>query len=255
MDQGAVCVSLTQYVPASSRPASGCDCGAAPCLTHISSMTRLAVQCARDERVLWTGAPRRGWFLGGDDLAGIIFAPLFFLPQRDVWSAAIAGEVDPASLLLALLIASPGIWLVFVRPFASIRRRANRAYALTNQRAIIQSGATLRSFPIDELWSARMWQHRDGTGTIGFSWSTRMVAGNGMLGRGSNARGVFERISRPHDVMNTIAAALNDAGLELGVPSPQSIARERDVVAQLSPRQQAMYAEMSRGERSTDKSE
>lgn len=128
-------------------------------------------ELAADERLLWTGRPRQGFYLQAVDV--------FLLPFSLLWGGfAIFWEATVIAMgapwyfpLFGIPFVLIGLYLIFGRFWLDARRRAQTIYAVTSQRVLILSGLwTVRttSLNIERLSDVSLSERGDGTGTITF---------------------------------------------------------------------------------------
>jgi hypothetical protein len=128
----------------------------------------LRPEMGKDEKLIWTGRPKRG----------VIFYPtdIFVVPFSLVWTGGVAvgflatmrnGLVFPDFVLIPMLLF--GCYLLFGRFLVDAQKRRNTIYGITDSRIIIKSGVFVRnitSFNIKALSDVAMRVKKNGGGSI-----------------------------------------------------------------------------------------
>jgi hypothetical protein len=121
-----------------------------------------------DERLLWSGRPRRGIYLTRYDY--------FFIPFSVVWSGfvafmlvAVLNSHDPGPGLIVLpLFLVVGLYMTIGRFVVEWILLRKTLYAITSQRALIIRGDSVRSINLRALDEISYKRRKDGSGSITF---------------------------------------------------------------------------------------
>ncbi|MBK5927559.1 hypothetical protein [Rhodobaculum claviforme] len=113
------------------------------------------------ERLVWRGRPAQGWRLRFGTQRGLGREELLCLLVGIAFMGAgvkvlIESAARPGEGVLALLVALAGAALVVGPHWADMRRRARRAYALSDRRALILTGGHLVAQPLADSGPARL---------------------------------------------------------------------------------------------------
>ena len=126
----------------------------------------------RGERLLWVGAPQRGFKLRAADIYLIPFS-LFWAGFTVFWESSVLQT--PNSPFFMKLWGIPfvlvGLYLVVGRFFVDARMREGTVYAVTSQRALIFSGIfrrEMKSLTLRNIPEVSVVKAQDGSGTISF---------------------------------------------------------------------------------------
>lgn len=120
-----------------------------------------------NERLIWTGKPKKGILFRRSDVFFIPFS-LLWCGFAIFWVLMVAQE----SILFAMFgipFVFVGLILVFGRFFIDAAQRAKTIYGLTNDRIIIKYGVfkkTIKSVSISSISDIECNEKGDGTGTI-----------------------------------------------------------------------------------------
>lgn len=166
---------------------------------------------APDEELLWTGVPGRGIVFGMFDI--------YMIPFSLLWCGfAIFWEITAITMgapfffaLFGLPFVAAGLYLVFGRFIADIRRRKNTIYALTNKRIFIRSGKNAQTFKTIELKTISevvLKLKANGTGSLYFSahGSPHSLLTSSAFIPGITSLPAFELIEDVQEVYNKIMA-------------------------------------------------
>jgi hypothetical protein len=149
---------------------------------HFTSSSELQQYLDPNEKLLWTGQPKKG----------IVFrtADIFLIPFSLLWCGfAVFWVITAATAagffaLFGLPFVAIGLMLVFGRFIIDARQRDKTLYGLTDQRIIIKTGlfkTTVKSLNIKTLSDIEYSEKADGTGTISMGPKNPMhLWGNGM---------------------------------------------------------------------------
>ncbi len=124
----------------------------------------------RGERLLWVGAPQRGFKLRAADIYLIPFS-LFWAGFAVFWeSSVLAIQGSPFFMKLwGIPFVLVGLYLVVGRFFVDAKMREWTVYAVTSQRALIFSGMfrrEMKSLTLRNLPEVSVVKAYDGSGTI-----------------------------------------------------------------------------------------
>jgi hypothetical protein len=152
--------------------------GAAP-----STQTWLQNQMLKDEKILWTGQPKKGFVLPG----GYILLILFGFPLLGIGSfieyITIFQSFDIFVMILGLLFLLLGLCMVLGSIIYKNYRKNRTYYAVTNQRIIIlidSFNEKVESIFINQIPVLKKTVKKDGSGTIQFE-------NTGYIGAGKNS--------------------------------------------------------------------
>jgi hypothetical protein len=151
--------------------------GAAP-----STQTLFQNEMLKDEKILWTGQPKKGFVLLGEDIFWILVG-LFF-----IGAVSFMGYNTDLSFIIFLIIFTLpfvliGLYLVFGIIIYKNYRKNRTYYAVTNQRIIIlinSSNKIVESILINQIPVLKKTVKKDGSGTIQFE-------NTGYIGAGKNS--------------------------------------------------------------------
>ncbi|TAK57935.1 MAG: PH domain-containing protein [Dehalococcoidia bacterium] len=173
--------------------------------------SRVAERMESDERLLWAGRPPQGFVLRPIDW--------FFVPFSLVWggfaifweAAALASGAPLFFAIWGVPFVLVGLYFIGGRFVVDSRLRARTAYAVTNQRIIILSGATgqrMTSVGLHTLTEIHVETRPDGSGTLRFGrlpiWGAMP---SGWPGSARLQVPEFERIPDVQSVYNAIREA------------------------------------------------
>jgi len=137
------------------------------------------------ERLLWTGAPHKGFLLRKSDAFQIPFS-LMWGGFAIFWETTVLRSGGPLFFVLwGIPFVAIGLYLIFGRFWVDAKSRSVTAYALTDRRVLIVSGIlsrSVKSLPLRTLSELTLEENRDGTGTITFGSANPLM----MFGGGAN---------------------------------------------------------------------
>lgn len=169
-----------------------------------------------NERILWTGRPKQGLGLRSYDVLPVLFATIWFSVFLFIFVLGPVRSGQPFSLLFGLPFLAFGLFIGFGRLLWEALLRTRTQYAVTTNRALIQSGfltQTLRSINLRNLTEIKLELKRDGHGTIVFGDSnplTAMYANMAWFGKGQYTQPAFDGIENARNVYNIIQRAQVD---------------------------------------------
>lgn len=135
----------------------------------FEAQSELQRELLADEKLLWTGRPKKGILFRLSDV--------FFIPFSILWCGfAIFWETSVLSTnapfffkLWGIPFVCAGLYITVGRFFYDKLNRDKTIYGITNQRVIIKSGVfntTIESFNIKTLFNLSIDEKTDGSGTI-----------------------------------------------------------------------------------------
>lgn len=185
-----------------------------------SAETILNSKLDTDERLLWSGQPRRGMRLRGQDAFLIPFS-LFWGGFAIFWeigaSIGTSKSHDPIAKIFPLFgipFVLVGLYLIFGRFFVDAKIRGRTYYGVTNERIIIIDGLfsqQIKSLQLRTLTDISFSERSDGSGCITFGPSPfpffGSFSGNGWPGAGRYSPPSFDLLDNVKEVYNTIRRA------------------------------------------------
>ena len=128
-------------------------------------------ELSRSEKLLWSGAPKRGVMFRGADI--------FLIPFSILWCGfaifweltAVAGKAPFFFKLWGIPFVVVGLYFVFGRFFVEAKQRSKTIYCLTSERIIIISGVfskKVKSINLKNLSEVSLSEKSDNSGTITF---------------------------------------------------------------------------------------
>jgi len=163
----------------------------------------------KNEKLLWTGQPKRGIFFKSSDIFVIPFS-LIWCGFAIFWVFMTASFGAPFFFtLFGVPFILIGLYIVFGRFIFDAKQRANTFYGLTEDRIIIKSGInrkTIKSLNIKALTDIEYSEKSDGSGTISFGSKNVFEAWNNSMSIGSGNKGIpsLEFIDDVRKVYNKI---------------------------------------------------
>lgn len=138
-----------------------------------------------NEKLIWTGQPKKGIVFRSVDIFLIPFS-LLWCGFAIFWEFSVISNGGPFFLKLwGIPFVLIGLIFVFGRFIIDAKQRENTVYGLTDERIIIKSGVfkkTIKSLNIRTLSDIEYDEKNDGSGTINIGPKNPMMSmwGNGM---------------------------------------------------------------------------
>ena len=184
-----------------------------------SAESQIATHLDPGERLLWSGQPRGGVRLRGQDVFLIPFSLLWggfaiFWEVMATWS--VSKSHQPVAYffpLFGLPFVAIGLYIIFGRFYVDALQRERTFYGVTNDRIIILSGLFSRqskSLQLRTLTDVSLTERSDGSGTITFgpvSWLGANLWGNAWPNFHRNVPPAFDLIDNAKQVYNIIRNA------------------------------------------------
>lgn len=172
------------------------------------STTELQEYLDRNERLIWTGQPKKGFVFRTADAFLIPFS-ILWCGFAVFWFVTALMSGGAFFALFGVPFVLMGLVFVFGRFFIDARQRAHTFYGLTEDRILIKSGVyktSITSFNIKTLAGIEYTEKRDGSGTIVIGPKNPMaVWGNGMTWwPGAKVAPSFDMIPDVRKVYNKI---------------------------------------------------
>lgn len=173
------------------------------------------LQLTSGERVLWEGAPGQGIRFQAQDWFAIPFAAVWLTITSMAFFATAHSARDPGFYFIAPLFVFIGVYMLVGRFIVDMFSRAKTEYALTNRRAIIETGLFRRSTRSINLAAApeiRLAEGRSGRGTIEFGTGSPFGSmPRGWPGMSRYQSPAFENIDNASSIYSTVLDAQRDA--------------------------------------------
>jgi hypothetical protein len=173
-----------------------------------------------NERLLWFGMPRQGFFLRASDIYTIPFS-LMWGGFAIFWETTVVKSDAPFFFILwGIPFVIVGLYLIVGRFFVDVRQRSKTFYGVTNERIIIVSGLfsrKIKSLNLRTLPDVTLEEKVNGSGTITFgsvSSFTEWNRGGFFRLRKARIEAVprFEQIPQARNVYETIRNAHKQSG-------------------------------------------
>jgi hypothetical protein len=137
-----------------------------------------------NEKLLWTGQPKKGIVFRAADIFLIPFSMLWCGFAIFWFTSALTSGAPFIFALFGLPFVAIGLIFVFGRFIIDAKQRASTFYAVTSERIIIKSGVyrrSTKSLNIRTVSDIEYSEKNDGTGTINIGpKNPYMIWGNGM---------------------------------------------------------------------------
>lgn len=132
----------------------------------------LRPELGRDERLLWSGAPKQGLFFRTSDFLAVPFS-LMWGGFALFWEYSVSSAKDaPIFMMLwGVPFVLVGLYIIVGRFFADAYQRKRTYYGVTDQRIVILSGLfsrEVKSLPLTTLSDITFSERSDRRGTIMF---------------------------------------------------------------------------------------
>lgn len=164
----------------------------------------------REERLVWTGRPKRGLLFRPTDFFLIPFS-LFWMGFVVFWEYMALKTGGGFFALFGIPFILVGLYLLIGRYFFDALQRKRTIYGITGERVIIRSGIFSRqvsSFFIRTLPGIVLKEKADGSGTIIFGQpDTRPAGYRGSLSRSIQMPAALEMIEEVRNVYNILVSA------------------------------------------------
>ena len=134
----------------------------------------LARRLKPGETLIWWDRPDR-WLLMRREINFGLFFGLFFLGFSLFWTAT-ASRGSGGFALFGIPFVAAGTWMVSA-PLRAYLRASSILYALTNRRAVVLSGRTLQSRPLEHIQFVEDEVFADGSGHVFFFREPQMMQG------------------------------------------------------------------------------
>lgn len=136
-------------------------------------------ELSAQERVLWSGRPRRGIVLRPSDVFMIPFS-LLWGGFAIFWEFSVINSGAPFFFMLwGIPFILVGLYMIFGRFFVDAKQRERTFYGLTDQRVVVVSGLTSRkvkSLSLRTLTDVTLTEKSDRSGTISFGPTNPMAS-------------------------------------------------------------------------------
>lgn len=154
----------------------------------------------RDEKLIWTGIPRRGLTLRPGDALMIPFS-LLWGGFAIYWEYSVINIGGPIFMVIfGIPFVVIGLYMIFGRFFYEAAARKNTMYGITQDRILILSGLFSRSVEshnINTLQTATLTEKPNGSGTIVLAAESKMHA----MFRGSSWPGMGNKLAPALDMI------------------------------------------------------
>ncbi len=183
--------------------------GAAP-----STQTLFQNEMLKDEKILWTGQPKKGFVLTIRDILQIL-AGLFFIGMGSFFEYGAIQSFDLFAMIFGLLFLLPGLCMVLGNISSRNYQTKRTYYAVTNQRIIIlinSSNKKVESIVINQIPVLNKTVKKDGSGTIRFdnsgagenSYSVEALSFDNIMDVDTVYRMIID-LRSPHEVAYSIS--------------------------------------------------
>jgi hypothetical protein len=178
---------------------------------------RIQSELGTNEKLFWSGQPRRGIVFRGAD---VFWIPFSLIPGAIAvfWVLTILSVGIHPVIVFGFPFFLMGLYLTFGRFIMDAATRAKTYYGVTNERIIIISGLfsrKIKSLNLRTLSDVSMDQKQNGTGTITFGPIHPGAAAWGGMNWGAGAYGMltpaFEMIPEVKSVYDVIRDAQKQA--------------------------------------------
>jgi len=143
-------------------------------MIDIDIQQELQYELIDNEKLVWTGRPRRGIVFRMADIFIIPFSLFWFGMFIVIATTSVNSDMPAPAMVMFIPFLLAGFYITIGRFWVDIRRRANTIYAITDNRIIIRSGIFSKrtnSFNIKTLQNLSISEKSDGSGTISLAQS------------------------------------------------------------------------------------
>lgn len=137
--------------------------------TDFEAQNELQQELLADEKLLWSGRPKKGIVFRLSDVFYIPFS-ILWCGFAIFWETSVVTSNAPFFFRLwGIPFVCAGLYITIGRFFYDKMNRDKTVYGITNQRVIIKSGVvntTVESFNIKTLFNLGIDEKSDGSGTI-----------------------------------------------------------------------------------------
>lgn len=177
--------------------------------------TTLSTELSRSEKLLWSGRPRQGVYLGPKDLLLIPFS-LMWGGFACFWEFSVVTSGAPVFFeLWGIPFVLIGLYLIVGRFFFDAKLRSTTYYGLSNERVIIVAGVfsrKVKSLQLRTLSDVSLSESKDGVGTITFGPTVGWWLGaSGWPGARKSQPPAFESVAGARSVFDQIRQAQRQA--------------------------------------------
>jgi len=179
----------------------------------FSSEQSLMRELGRDEKLLWSGVPRRGMLIRPSDAAAIPFS-LLWGGFAIFWEYSVLKGGAPFFFgIWGVPFVLVGLYMIFGRFFADAYMRSRTEYGVTDQRVIIVNGLFTRevkSLPLVSMADITLSERSDRAGSIQFGPTPpggSLMAGTPWPGAAKRLPPTFDLIDNVREVYDQIIKA------------------------------------------------
>lgn len=184
---------------------------------HFYPEQEISRELSGSERLLWSGAPRKGIMLRGSDAFVIPFS-ILWCGFAIFWETMVVIQGAPFFFMLwGIPFVVVGLYFVFGRFIVEAKQREKACYGLTSQRIVIISGLFSRkvqSLNLKTLSEITYREKPDGSGTIAFGANNPLFAifgGMSWPGMSQYLPPCFDLIPNAKEVYEMVRRAQQDA--------------------------------------------
>jgi hypothetical protein len=136
-----------------------------------STQTLFQNEILKDEKILWSGQPKQGFFLTGGDILASLIGLIFFLGIGSFMEYTAIQSFDIYHMIFSLPFILIGLYLVFGSIIYNNYQKKRTYYAVTNQRVLVLINSfnkKIESKLISQISVLNKTVTKDGSGTIKF---------------------------------------------------------------------------------------
>ena len=136
-----------------------------------SIQTLFQNEMLKDEKILWSGQPKQGFFLTGGEILASLIGLIFFLGIGSFMEYTAIQSFNIALIIFSLPFLLVGLYLVFGNTIYKNYQKKRTYYAVTNQRVLILINSfnkKVKSKLISQIPVLNKTVKKDGSGTIQF---------------------------------------------------------------------------------------